>query len=198
MAMLPLGPPPGDLDRRRLSLADVPGRRLFRIHPAAMEALHFSRGRDNRFDDPGIPPSFGVLYAGTSVEAAFAEVLGRGSGPVVLDEGDLASRSIACLVLRRRLRLADVTGPNARRVGATGEISTCAYAVSRQWAAAIHAHPDRADGILYVGRHDNSTCGVALFDRAADAIGGVDDLGTLMSDPRRLAALLDRYGFGLA
>lgn len=196
--MVPLGPPPADFGRRRLPLVVLRAEeRLLRIHRADRNAVHFSRGADNRFDDPSIPHRYGVLYAATSTEAAFSEVFGRGPAPVVLSEVDLRSRELAGLVLRRRVKLADMTGPSARKAGATGEISTCAYGISRLWGAAIHGHPDKVNGILYVGRHDNSTLSVALFDRARPALGRIVDLGTLASDEVRLAALLDRYGFGL-
>ena len=68
----------------------------------------------------------------------------------------------------RPLILANFTGKALRRHGATAEISTVAdYTLPQQWAAAVHAHPDKVDGILYMSRQLNTGRAVAVFDRAA-------------------------------
>ena len=85
-----------------------------------------------------------------------------------------------------------------RRIGATAAVCNGAYAVSRAWALALHAHPAGVDGIRYRARHDDDGFAIALFDRAEDA---VEVIGTDRLDPATgaewIAPLLDRYGIGL-
>ena len=53
-----------------------------------------------------------------------------------------------------------------KRLGADGSLFTIApYDLPHQWSAAVHAHPDRVDGFVYMSKHLNTRRAVVLFDR---------------------------------
>jgi hypothetical protein len=65
------------------------------------------------------------------------------------------------------LMLADLTGAPLKRLGADGSLSTMTpYAVPQRWAVALHEHPSKMDGFIYMSRHMNTGQAVVLFDRA--------------------------------
>jgi hypothetical protein len=139
-----------------------------------------------------------VCYLAEEAHVAFAETLLREPGVALIDEADLAARSLARVSVTRELRLATMHGAGLARAGANAAVCSGPYAISRAWALAIHAHPAAPDGVRYRARHDDDGFAIALFDRAAKA---VDEAGTDSLDPRGAAALLapllDRYGIGL-
>jgi hypothetical protein len=142
---------------------------------------------------------FRVCYLGEQAFVAFAETLLRAPGTSVVESVDVESRSMARVRVERDLRLVALHGSGLARVGATASVVMGAYAVCRQWALALHAHPERPDGIRYRARHDDDGFAVALFDRAADAVTERDTHGLLAAEgAEELAAWMDRYGVGLA
>jgi hypothetical protein len=193
-------PPPGFAARRLAVDVHPVGEPLYRIHPAHFRALFFGpvagsppRGR---WDAPD--GSFRVCYLGERPFVAFAECFLRGPGTMVLETADLAVRAISVARPLRDLRLAAMHGAGLHAAGATAACCSGPYAASRAWAAAVHAHPERMDGIRYRARHDDDGFAVALFDRAREAVAETGSAG--LADPARradLAALLDRYGVGL-
>ena len=64
------------------------------------------------------------------------------------------------------LILADLTGAALRRLGGHAQLSgASSYKTTKAWSAAIHAHPDQVDGLLYMSRHKNDEKALVLFDR---------------------------------
>jgi hypothetical protein len=193
--------PPPDLHARPLPIHVVPAKAdLWRVHAADRDPLFFGPGA-------GRPPRgrwdsgdgrFGVCYVAEQRFAAFAETFLREPGVMVLETPDLATRSLARLQVIAPLRLAAMHGPGLHAVGATSASCTGEYAVSRAWAAAIHAHPDQVDGIRYRARHDDDGFAIALFDRAERLIADLQTAPlTHPTSTLYLAESLNRYGIGL-
>ena len=66
------------------------------------------------------------------------------------------------------LLIADLTGAALRQLGGHAELSgTSSYRITKAWSTAIHAHPDKVDGLLYMSRHKNDEKALVLFDRCA-------------------------------
>lgn len=192
-----LGPPPRDLHERELPIVRLEGPWL-RLHAAGRDPVFFGRTGLNRFDDP--EREFGVLYAAEDAFGAFIEVYGRDPGLNLVAETDLRRRVISELAVEGGLRLVDLTGPGAARIGATGAISTDPHGLVRPWSRAIHEHPSSPDGIYYRLKHDLGRKGIAVFDREGIA-GAVrsEGRGTLV-DPDNaglLGEILEEYDFGL-
>lgn len=192
-----LGPPPRDLHERELPIVRLEGPWL-RLHAAGRDPVFFGRTGLNRFDDP--EGEYGILYAAEDAFGAFIEVYGRGPGLNLVAETDLRRRVISELAVEGGLRLVDLTGPGAARIGATGAISTDPHGLVRPWSRAIYEHPSSPDGIYYRLKHDLGKKGIAVFDR--EKITGAvrsEGRGTLM-DPGNaglLGEILEEYGFGL-
>lgn len=193
--------PPADLASRKLSLVVVPaGTELFRIHSAAHDPLFLGPAKGSpprsRWDAP--TGEFGVCYLAEQSHVAFAETLLHKPGDTLIEEVDLASRSLAHVRVTRDLRLVGFHGPGLARMGATASAATGPYAVSRAWSLSIHEHPASSDGIRYRARHDDDGFAIALFDRAADTleIETTDGLISL-GNRNELARWLDRYALGL-
>jgi hypothetical protein len=194
--------PPPDLGGRPLPLyVCAAGTELFRVHGARRGAIFFSPPAGSpprgRWDAPG--GEFGVCYLGEESFVAFAETLLRAPGASVVESVDVESRAMTRIHVERDLRLVALHGAGLARLGATASVSTGPYSVSRQWALALHQHPERPDGIRCRARHDDDGFAVALFDRAADAVAEGESHGLLTAaGAEELAAWLDRYGIGLA
>lgn len=193
--------PPPDLHARPLPihLHDV-DRTLYRIHPANRYALFFGPAKGQpprgRWDAPN--GRFRVCYLAEKPHTAFAESFLREPGVLVLEAEDLAARSLAIVQILAPLRLVAMHGQGLHAVGATAASCTGDYAVSRAWSAALHAHPEKPDGIRYRARHDDDGFAIALFDRAENSVADMD--GAPLTDPvnrQRLAECLNRYGIGL-
>lgn len=157
--------PPGDLAQRDLPLELLSeGTRVHRFFTAAHAPIHFERSSLGRLSAPD--GSYGVLYAAASVEGAFAETFLRVPGRTLLPRDLLAKKGYVLLELERSARLATLHGPGLARIGATAEVvhGGLPYDVPQAWSRALHAHPDRSDGISYRARHDDGEICYALFD----------------------------------
>ena len=175
------------------------GIRWMRIHSNTREALWFGPGSSrqpiHRFDDP--TGRFGVCYLGTTLEVCFAETFLRDPPVRIVALRDLAMRSVATVEVQRDLQLVALRGSKLARLGVTSEVATGSdYTLSQLWSRALWEHNDAPDGILYRPRHDDSAFCVAIYDRAKDALGVVQE-HSLVEDPQKLAKLLRRYALGL-
>ena len=45
------------------------------------------------------------------------------------------------------------------------------YPIPQLWSMAVHRHPQKVDGILYMSRHLNDRMAVVVFDRARHKLG---------------------------
>jgi len=187
--------PPGDLNRRSLPLVSF-AQSLFRIHDISHAPLHFGHLRRYRFDAPA--EEFGVLYCGVDIHCAFIETFGHDTGIGVVSLAELKKRGITRIEYTRPLRLVDLTGSGLAWIGADNQLCTGDYAIAQRWSFALHAHPERPDGIYYRACHDPSRVSAAIYDQVAELFTAIP-LGTL-ADPNNRALLgdiLDTYRFGL-
>ncbi|MGD0093275.1 MAG: RES family NAD+ phosphorylase, partial [Planctomycetota bacterium] len=153
-----------------------------------------------RFDAPN--RQFGILYAARNVDGAFIEVFMRnpvaGQSRRVIDDQELGIRSVA-VFSSAKLRLVDLTGAGLSKLGLDVSIvSTRRYDISRAWAEAFHAHPQRPDGILYRSRHDPEQTCLALFQRASGKLKLLaSDKLAGKNGQRLLAPALVKYNVGV-
>ena len=131
---------------------------------------------------------------------AFIETFGHDTGKNLVEVARLAQRGLARVTVDRALRLVDLRGDGLARLGADNALAAGEdYAVAQAWSGALHDHPRKPDGVVYRSRHDPSRFCAALFDHVAPHVRA-RPVGSSLADPRnikRLADLLDTYGFGL-
>lgn len=185
--------PDPDFDRFVLGLTAVESSDLIRISRYPATEPYFSRSKGHRFDDP--LQSYGVCYAGQTLAGAFAETLlhdlvpTRGAYP--LDEQSLRDRH-AILFAGDIIQLAELTGAHLKRIGGTNDISSeLPYDTTQRWSRAVHDHPAKVGGLVYVSRHMNDQRAFALFDRARPLIDGAESIPLV--DHPDLAATLDMF-----
>jgi hypothetical protein len=197
--MKTLGPhavPPADFATHPLPVT-IYRRPWYRIHRVAHGPIFFGRSGDNRFDAPA--DEFGVLYVAKDERGAFIETFGHTTGVRLVEQRELAARGLARIEPKRPLRLVNLTGGGLARLGADARLTVGeSYEVAHQWALAIHAHPQKPDGIVYNARHDPSRLCAAIFERARADLKA-KHLGSLANPAHAVlvAALVDTYGFGL-
>jgi hypothetical protein len=196
--------PPLDFSSRPLPIRELnlSATDLYRIHRREYGPIFYTRksnGVQYRFD--AMNDEFGVLYVALSIEGAFMETVIRdrfahGTLPLLVNEGDLLSRSVSRLGWNetRILRLADFTGPLVVLGGDSLILSTPDYETTNIWSSAVFAHPDQVDGILYRSRYAAQDC-IAIFERAK--LLARDNPILLVQHPD-LPRILDRYGIGIA
>jgi len=201
----PPGPhpePPADLDQRVLPLQTADASTTFiRIYAVDREALAFSPSGAGRFDAPH--GEYGVVYAAADALCAFIETFGRDAGYRLVTRGELQTRMLAQIHLRRPLRLVDLTGPGLAALGADGRLCTGDYAIAQRWSLALWRHPGEPDGLLWRSRFDPSRTCVAIYEgRGALPFDAPPITATMLGclvDPHHaslLREILDTYQFG--
>ena len=198
--------PPKNLPDRDLPIYTLRRRRgaLLRLawaDPASH--LPFRRDARYRFDSPD--GRFGVVYAAFDLDTAFVETLLRDkpasdAGPgVMLDYRDVRDRCVVTLDTdgtARPLHLVRLYGDGLAALGTdTGIFSVDDYDTTRTWAASLHAHPARPDGIVYLSRFLAPRRSVVLFDQSSDALR-IGKVSPLLRH-RELPRLLDRFHIGI-
>jgi hypothetical protein len=188
----PLGPPPRDLDDRDLVVVawSAP---CYRVHAVARNPLHFGRDVRHRFDDPR--GEFGVLYASSELAGAFRETFAGVSSVTI---SALSARAWSELVPSRPLRLCDLTAEGLSRIGADARLTTGERGNAQDWSRALYTHHEDVDGLLYRARTDPSIPSLAVFDRAAGALGATRTVGFLAPEgTSETARILERYRVAL-
>lgn len=197
--------PPADLSSRALEITDVSAGSLLTIQRSgATSPIAFRASRRGRFDAPD--SSFGTLYAADTLLVCFAETLLRKdeklrplppSGITLIPEPELAMRVVVTLrPAGDVLRLVRFYGAALKRLGGDNSLSAVVpYDVPQQWALALHGHPDKVDGLLYVSRHVNDHLAVVLFERASSKIQAGVTVALL--DHSELPSLLAEFRVGI-
>lgn len=170
---------------------------VYRCHRIEYGYRYFGKSAAGRYDDP--QRRYGVLYLGSTREAAFAETCLRDVGSTLLDHRFLTARAMTEVVMDK-VRLAQAYGTGLPSLGQTAIISASAgYGESQAFSRQVFEHRDQVDGIAYFSRHDNEQLCIALFDRAEPALKTpAGARGEPMSRATWLDAMLDRYRIGLA
>jgi hypothetical protein len=174
---LPLKPPPPNLGSIPLTTTSVAATSLYRVSRHASGEPFFGRTGLNRFDDRSRPKKarYGTCYCGLDLETAVAETIlhdlmpvrGRFSVPFHEFESRQLVRFDGSPLL-----LANLTGTSLKTLVGDSALSTITpYELPQQWAMAIHRHPQRVDGLLYMSRHLNDRKAVVVFDRASTKLG---------------------------
>ncbi|HET7230656.1 MAG TPA: RES family NAD+ phosphorylase [Longimicrobium sp.] len=173
--------------------------KLWRVHRAGYDPLWFGpaphQPPQNRFDAPA--GEFRVCYFGHDLEGAFVETLMRGRANRLIALAELKERSATVVPLIRELRLARVHSDGLVHLAMSAAVphADC-YDDCHDLALSVWSHADAVDGIEYRSRWDDSRVCVALFDRAARA------LGTPSTQPLASTALvrpvMRHYGIGLS
>lgn len=164
---------------------------IIRIHRRMHAHDFFGRTGNNRFDAPD--GSYGVLYAGRTLAAAFSETFLRDPPRDIVFQADLDTRW-RTTIDHDPLMLLSAFGAGLRKIGVTAEIGTCRYDVSQAWSKAIHDHSIGLDGIMWAGRHDNTTRSIALFERARSKLKSHRQEPF---DPLIVQQLIRRWGFAI-
>lgn len=178
-AQRPAIPPTGSTWPLPLLLVDT-GTLLYRLTRVGRpDPAFFGRLRryrfDAPFDDPKDPRSYGVCYLGTTLACCLLEVLDPKRQTTTAHRfvtgAQVEAYYAAIATVDRPLRLAYLADDGLARLGIDQRHTAGDdYDLSGEWSAAIHAHGDRVDGILYATRHHNNLYAVALFDRAQGAV----------------------------
>ncbi len=196
MALRP--PEPGSFERQ-LQAVRVPVEGLVRLSRWPASEPFWSRGM-HRFDDPqgdgDAGTGFGVCYAASTLDVAFAESVIHGAGRHVAGRfevplAELTGRQVVRFTLQphRPLRLVDLCGRALKVLGLDNDISSGDdYRVPQAWARAIHDADGRWDGIRYVSRQMNRGYAYALFQRS-----GLQRAGSAVLSRAQLNALCDRF-----
>jgi hypothetical protein len=176
------------------------GSRLFRIHRSDLSALHFGsttevHRRQRWYATDG---SYGVCFLAQEPHIAFAETLLRDLALDVVQEAQIAARSLALVNVVQPIQLAALHGSALRAHGADASVVHGPYAVTWAWSQALHERPSEVDGICYRARHDDSGLSVALFERAGRKVEVVHSTNLLDGTlSREVAEWLERYSLGL-
>jgi hypothetical protein len=141
--------------------------------PTASRFDHHLAGPDDR-------PGYGtraILYAVEVITSpgGHAEALTAAVGEVfqqqrIIDMGTDDPR-LALFQTTREVRLLDLTGFWATRIGASSNISSGPREITRSWSGALYDAFPQADGLLYRSSMSGGHClAVALYERAEDAV----------------------------
>jgi hypothetical protein len=175
---MPVVPPPPDFtsSKPRIFIWGN-GRPIIRVHKTIYAATEFSPGAAagiaGRFhffqDSAGMTVS--VLYGAETEDAAIAETIFRDvpvMGPSrILLKSKLTDLSIATIVSKRDLKLAELFGFGLRRLGVRPEQLTATEASEYQFtvpcAKALYDAFDTMDGFIWMSRHFNASKAMVIF-----------------------------------
>lgn len=172
-----VGPPapPASFTPSPLMMEWEAHRPLRRCFPSRWGPLSFFPGgaggaRFSSFVPAGESEPLPVLYTASSDDGALSETVLRDvpvRGLKRIFRSATRDRALVELLCTRRLRLADCTSVGLRRLGVSRseliESDRRAYPVTALWARAIHADPERFDGIVWVSRQHDTSLAVMLF-----------------------------------
>ncbi|MER9222699.1 RES family NAD+ phosphorylase [Mesorhizobium sp. M0644] len=201
---MPGVPPPPDFGRAKFEIETIsPGRTFGRIYWSTYpDPLGYGKS-PSRFSDPRRRVDanrFGVLYLGDSLKVCFLETVLRDRREGILDdlpidEVELTRRRYAEITTTADLRLVDLRGDNAVRMGVpTDVVRAQRQNLARRWSLAFHEHPSQPDGIIYPSRL-NEAINLAIYDRSIGKLQSKRVM-TLLGAPG-LAQALEDFRVGL-
>jgi len=158
-------PPPADLHERPLQLKKLAPGRWWRVHRASLGPCYFSRDPGNRFSRVGLD----VLYLADRQVTAFWEIFWddlatRPPAERRIARARLDERRMAPGRLKRTVAVFDATSAKQLKiVGAPTSTFSSDYGNCQAWAAALAAHPQKPEGILYPSARTLGNQCLALF-----------------------------------
>lgn len=201
---MPGVPPRSDFAHAKLEIETLPpGQTFARIYWSTYpDPLGYGKS-PSRFSDPRrrvAANRFGVLYLGDSLKVCFLETVLRDRREGLVDdlpieEVELTQRRYAEIATRADLRLVDLRGDNAVRMGvSTDVVRAQRQNLARRWSLAFHEHPAQPDGIIYPSRLNGAT-NLAIYDRSIAKLQP-KRVVTLLGAPG-LAQVLEDFRVGL-
>jgi RES domain len=198
--------PKAGFARVKLEIDTIPPGQRFRrlyLNLPGYHALGFGK-TPSRFSDPRkriASNRFGVLYLGTSLTVCFLEVFLRDKrngavGDFPLAEKELDARQDAEIINAHELRLVDLRGNRAIRMGVPSDVARASkQSIARAWSVGFYEHPEKPDGIIYPSRL-NSETNLAIYDRAIPKL--VVDIEMPLIRASGLASILNDLKVALA
>lgn len=190
MPKLPDPPPPDRLGAIPPALTTLAAdTQLWRVyyqggaHPTTWEVFREWGPTGSRFDAHEPPPSSqpgrAVLYTAGDALTCLAEVF-QDTRRVLRARG---SPALVAFRTTRALRLLDLTGPWATRIGASGTIATGPHGRARRWARALFDAYPGVDGLLYRSSMNGQGLCQALWAPAREALPASPTLNRRLDDP---------------
>lgn len=152
------------------------GTRLYRVqrHTYATP-IHY--GEDPQGDKRWSPlsadaePAFGVMYVGTSPQAAVGETLLHDDGDSVISLSELTNRVLWAFPIMADVYVIDLMGSALKRIRQDSKLlSTDDLRYPKAWSRALHRACPKAQGLLYPARPAPKYACLALFERSREAI----------------------------
>jgi hypothetical protein len=169
--------PPSNFGELDLKVKELAVKKLKRIGRHDSGEPYFGKWASSRFDSPD--KKYGTLYCGQTLDAAMAETILHDEIPVdgafPIRAEEFEKRFLVTYdgaTGQGDLRMADLTGASLKRLGGDNNLSAeTPYTVTQEWGAAVHAHPENVDGLIFVSKNLNDQKIVVVFDRAKNKIG---------------------------
>lgn len=192
-------PPPADIATRTLPLENFTFEDWRRVHKASFGACYYSGDPANRFSSPGCK----LIYVGDTPSTAFWELYWDDIATVApphrqIAKAKLAARKMCAVWANREFRVFNATkAKSLRAVSANAAAFIADYENCQAWAAALQAHPQQPEGIIYPSvRNQGGVC-IGLFEgRTSCADLLFTDMGTL-DQVQAVSALLTREKVGV-
>ena len=197
-----LAHPPADLAKRSLPTITLPptlpAGRFYRLHRCRYNPLYFS-SELARFTSPSL--DFTACYMSTSALGAFGEAFlpsfpdDSGTLTPTVTGDFIAEHCLSEIALAAPLTLVALHSNRTASIGCSSLINNIGdYALTQEWAAALHAHPDQPDGLYYTSARAPEEHSIAVFDRAHSSLS-VARTAPLSRDPDSITEALTRFGF---
>jgi hypothetical protein len=163
LTVVALQPPPTHFGSLVLSVKDVSVTSLKRIGRHGNGEPYFGKNAAYRFDDPN--KLFGTCYCGKELDTAIAETVLHDEmpdgGQFQIRQEEFDTRFLVTFTAGSNggmLKLANLTGPDLKRMGGDNSLSAeHPYDVTQQWGAAVNAHPSKVDGFFFISKQLNNT-----------------------------------------
>ncbi len=163
---------PGEADWLPPETVLIPaGTMLYRVQ-SREHATPIHYGEDPRGDKRWNPPSdanprYGVMYVGTSPQAALVETLLHDAEGAVIGLAELAARVIWTFRTDADMPVIDLAGPALKRIRQDARLlSTDDLRYPRAWSQALYHACSNAHGLSYPARPSPKYTSLALFDRS--------------------------------
>jgi hypothetical protein len=186
--------PQKDFAQAKLITKTIDPSSLVRISRHTTNEPYFGKAGGNRFDDPRKTKQYGTSYFGFNLHCAFAETVLHNESAQKNGGFRLATSELERYVLTfkgEKLKVAVLHGIELKNLGGDGSLSTVTpYTVPQQWSLAVHNHPQKVDGFVYMSRHLNTAEALVVFDHAKDKLK-VKDMIAFRDYPGGAGVLID-------